>query len=96
MHVKQGTANVTTIGGAYGIGLGVVGSKELSVGLWHRLGDALIPYLGYQINAIKTGLSYDYTIMKAKTSNDIKNGFELSLIYEAADKSELKHLIPWY
>lgn len=95
-HMTQGFANMTTIGGAYGILIGSEGSQEIKFGLWHRIKDAIIPYVGYQFNSVHVGLSYDYTTSRAKSGSEIKNGIELSFVYRAKDNSEMKRLVPWY
>ncbi len=96
-HMGQAKANETTIGGAYGIQLGERDIKnEINFGMWYRLKDAIIPYVGYHYNNFQVGLSYDYTISSLKTASQVKNGYELTLIYKAIDKTELKTLIPWY
>jgi hypothetical protein len=95
-HMQQARARVTTLGTAYGLILGEEGNQELDFGLWHRLGDALIPYLGYQLNGAQLGLSYDYTVGKGKSGSAVRNAYELTLIYKKRDDSEIKRLIPWY
>ncbi len=95
--ISQAKANEVTFGGAVGIKLPTTADKsELLGGVWYRLGDALIPYIGYQRNSFQVGLSYDYTVSALRTSAQIKNGYELTLIYKAPDKRQLKTYIPWY
>ncbi len=94
--MSQAQANEITLGGAYGRQLTDGEKNELIAGLWYRYKDALIPYLGYQVNSFQVGLSYDYTVSSVKTGAQIKNGYELTLLYKAVDKRELKMLIPWY
>jgi type IX secretion system PorP/SprF family membrane protein len=95
-YMDQAKAKDITIGMAYGIQIGSGKKQELYMGLWHRLKDAVIPYLGYLLNGFQFGLSYDYTVSKVKTSGAVRNGYELTLLYTAEDKTELKRLIPWY
>lgn len=92
----QGGASETTLGSAYGIQLGDEKKNVISLGAWYRWNDAIIPYIGYQLDGFQTGLSFDYTTSKLKTGGQTRNGFELSLLYTAKDKSELKRLVPWY
>ena len=94
--LSQAKANEITFGGAYGYQLTEGEKNELMAGMWYRHNDALIPYLGYQAKTFQVGLSYDYTISSMKTSAQLKNGYELTLLYRAADNRELKVLIPWY
>lgn len=95
-YQKQGSTHETTIGSSYGIQLNDEKRNVVSFGAWYRLSDALIPYIGYQLGGWQTGLSFDYTISKLKTGGQARNGFELSMVYTAEDKSEIKRLIPWY
>jgi type IX secretion system PorP/SprF family membrane protein len=95
-YQTQGKVNETTIGAAYGLQLGSEKKQVVSFGAWHRINDAIIPYVGYQLNGFQAGFSYDYTISNLKTAGQVKSGFEISLVYTAEDKSELKRLIPWY
>ena len=95
--MMQAKAMETTAGAAYGQQLTDDGEKnELMFGVWYRYKDALIPYVGYQVKAVQVGLSYDYTVSSLKTGAQVRNGYELTLLYKAIDKRELKTLIPWY
>jgi type IX secretion system PorP/SprF family membrane protein len=95
-YMRQGSANEITLGAAYGITISDGKEQELVLGLWHRVKDALIPYIGYRVNGLQAGLSYDYTISTAKTGSMARNSFELSFVYQRPDNSDLKRLIPWY
>lgn len=95
-YQNEAKASETTIGAAYGLQLGSEKKQVINFGIWHRLNDAIIPYIGYQLNGFQTGFSYDYTISQLKTAGQVKSGFEISLLYTAEDKRELKRLIPWY
>ena len=95
-YVNQAKASELTIGAAYGIQIGEDKTQEIDFGLWHRVKDAIIPYIGYQLNGFQFGLSYDYTISNIKTAGQIRNGYELSLSYTAADKTQERKLMPWY
>ena len=94
MH--QAGASELTVGAAYGHQLTDGDKNELMGGLWYRYNDALIPYLGYQWNGFQVGASYDYTVSGMKTAMEIRNGFEMTLLYKPNDKRALKVLIPWY
>lgn len=95
-HQRLGTAKETTLGAAYGIKIGEVKKQELDIGMWYRVNDAAIPYIGYQLEGLRAGISYDYTVSALKTAGMVSNSFELSFIYQQPDNSELKRLIPWY
>ncbi len=94
--MSQAKATETTLGGAYGWQLTDGEKNELMLGLWYRYKDALIPYVGYQANSFQVGFSYDYTVSSLKTGAQLRNGYELTLLYKAIDKRELKTIIPWY
>ena len=96
-HMSQAKANETTLGAAYGLQLSDRDVKnEVNLGVWYRLKDAVIPYIGYQYEGFQAGLSYDYTVSGLKTGAQVRNGYELTLVYSGIDKRELKTLIPWY
>jgi type IX secretion system PorP/SprF family membrane protein len=95
-YMNQAKANEFTVGGAYGIQIGEDRRQEIDFGIWYRVKDALIPYIGYQLNRFQFGLSYDYTVSGIKSAGQVRNGYELSLIYTVADKSEERRLMPWY
>jgi type IX secretion system PorP/SprF family membrane protein len=95
-YQNQGSASEVTMGIGYGILLGAEQNQMIKAGLWHRFNDAIIPYVGYLINGLQAGFSFDYTISQVKTSSQLRNGFEISIIYTAPDRREQKKYIPWY
>ena len=96
-NMGQAKANETTAGGAFGLQLTESDTRnEVSFGMWYRYKDAIIPYIGYYYQGFQLGLSYDYTVSALKTATQVRNGYELTLIYRASDKSDLKTAIPWY
>lgn len=92
----QAKATELTLGGAYGMPLGEENAGELVGGLWYRYRDAVIPYLGFQFNGFQAGLSYDYTVSGLRTGANVRNGYELTLLFKSADRRELKTQVPWY
>ncbi|MEP6615206.1 MAG: PorP/SprF family type IX secretion system membrane protein [Ginsengibacter sp.] len=95
-YQEQSAAKELTVGAAYGIQVGLDKIQVINFGLWHRVKDAIIPYVGYQRDGFQAGFSFDYTISNLKTSSQVRNGFELSMIFTANDKSEIKKLLPWF
>jgi type IX secretion system PorP/SprF family membrane protein len=93
---RQGNSNELTLGMAYGFFIDGEGFSAVRLGMWHRLKDAIIPYAGLTYKGLQLGCSFDYTTSSAKTGSQIRNTFEISLLYLAEDKSEIKRLIPWY
>lgn len=96
ISMLQSKATETTAGIAYGILLSEDAKKEVDFGMWYRNKDALIPYIGYQTNGFQIGFTFDYTVSAGKTAAQVRNGYELTLLYNAPDNRELKRLIPWY
>ena len=93
--MNQAKATEVTLGGGYGVAF-TENADELIGGLWYRYNDAVIPYIGYQSSKFQVGFSYDYTVSSIKSGAQVRNGYELTLIYKAADKRELKTNISWY
>jgi hypothetical protein len=46
-----------------------------------RLNDAIIPYLGLEINGLRIGASYDINISNLKAATASRGGSEFSIIY---------------
>jgi type IX secretion system PorP/SprF family membrane protein len=64
----------------------MVNDKEASpvdvyAGMWYRLGDAVIPYAGFENQGFRVGLSYDINVSGLTQASRRQGGFELSLIY---------------
>lgn len=83
MHQTQGAARETMAGGAVAFNLN--GSYEnpmqLFAGGWYRVGDALIPYLGLEVNRFRFGMSYDINNSTLRPASFSRGGTELSIIY---------------
>jgi type IX secretion system PorP/SprF family membrane protein len=58
-------------------------------GSWIRLNDAIIPYVGIEINGLRIGASYDINTSSLKSATASRGGSEFSLIY-IKRKSEVK------
>jgi type IX secretion system PorP/SprF family membrane protein len=93
---QQGNSHEITVGMAYGVFLDGEGYYALKLGLWHRIEDALIPYAGISFKGVQVGCSFDYSVSRTKTQSQLRNTYEISLVYLAPDLTELKRLIPWY
>jgi hypothetical protein len=93
---RQEKNNELTLGMAWGVFVDQTGYTSLRLGLWHRLKDALIPYVGVTYKGLVVGGSFDYTVSSAKTQSQIRNSFEISVVYNGEDKSQLRRVIPWY
>jgi len=81
--VFQSQAGVSYIntGGSLGFDISE-GSREkvLYTGLWYRVGDAIIPYLGLQYDNVLFGFSYDVAASNQLTGSVTPHSYELSLI----------------
>jgi type IX secretion system PorP/SprF family membrane protein len=83
IYQTQGKATETTFGGAIAAALNNDEYKPTNVyaGVWMRVKDALIPYLGLEFNSMRIGASYDVNISTLKSGSQSRGGMELSLIY---------------
>lgn len=79
-YMEQDNATDSMVGGAYGLKLDTNNEPfNLYVGLWYRLHDSYIPYLGADYQNFSLGLNYG-----ASAVNDLgfsPQTFEISLIY---------------
>ncbi|MCM5527474.1 PorP/SprF family type IX secretion system membrane protein [Parasegetibacter sp. NRK P23] len=84
MHSNQASARNTVAGGAVEFLLNQDEYAPVSMyaGAWLRLKDAVIPYVGLEINnEWRFGLSYDVNTSSLKPASNTRGGIELSLIY---------------
>lgn len=83
-YYKQG-ANQQILGGAmFGLDLSREGDEPYAIyaGSFLRVGDALIPMLKMDMQAVSIGLSYDVNISRLKVASNWRGGFELSMVYK--------------
>ena len=66
------------------------------LGGWYRVNDAFIPYVGYRLNDMQLGLTYDVTTSSLNLSGTRNRSIELSFQYIIPDKSSQKKFVPWY
>lgn len=80
---SQAKARETVVGGAVQFMAGDMDYNPVSLytGVWTRLNDAIIPYLGLEFNSMRLGVSYDVNTSQLKTASGSKGGIEVSLIY---------------
>jgi type IX secretion system PorP/SprF family membrane protein len=95
-YMQQAKASTTTFGAAYGIQLNEGEQNNIRFGAWYRLNDAIIPYIGFHKNGFQVGFTYDYTTSSKKTGAEVRNGYELTLMFTAPNKNEIKEALPWY
>lgn len=79
----QNKATETVLGGALAANLTQDENDPVSVyfGSWLRIGDAIIPYVGLEINGLRIGASYDINTSSLKAATSSRGGSEFSLIY---------------
>lgn len=80
----QGGASETVLGGAAQFNVsGEEAEKPTSfyAGVWMRLKDAIIPYIGLEFGDFRLGATYDVNTSSLKTASQSRGGIEISLIY---------------
>jgi type IX secretion system PorP/SprF family membrane protein len=83
IHQIQNKASETLIGAALSANLNDDANNPSSVyvGTWVRFKDALIPYIGIEINGLRIGASYDVNTSSLKAATLSRGGSEFSIIY---------------
>ncbi len=56
------------------------GEKQLIAGLYYRLGDAVAPMVGVEVNNLRITYSYDATVSSLKNFNNYRGANEISII----------------
>src|SRR5665213_438679 len=79
----QAGATETVIGGALAAPIDKLSQDPSNVyaGLWYRLNDAVIPYIGLEFSGMRIGASYDVNVSSLKAGAQSRGGMELSIIY---------------
>lgn len=95
MHQTQAAARETLAGGAFAFNLNgsYENPLEIYAGAWYRLGDAIIPYLGLEVNRFRFGMSYDINQSTLRPASLSRGGTELSIIYTNGFRDPLKKKI---
>ncbi|WP_165917390.1 PorP/SprF family type IX secretion system membrane protein [Flaviaesturariibacter aridisoli] len=89
----QRNANYVSIGGALGYYIGE--TSLINAGLWYWSKNAIVPYVGYALNSMQIGVSYDVTLSKLKTASPRPNTWEVSLIYRGIREPSKLLYCPW-
>ncbi len=87
IHMIQNGTSSTSVGSSLAFGLRpgqfeIEQRRMLNAGIYYRLGDAVIPYIGYTHNEVQFGLSYDVNVSTVKSGSVSTRSFEISLIYK--------------
>ena len=61
--------------------------ESFNLGLYYRLKNAIIPYIGFTYNQLQFGFSYDIQVNQIKNAAIRPNTFELSMIFKNQKKS---------
>ena len=74
--------------------LSEAGEKQLIAGVYYRLGDAIVPMVGFVVGSLKFTFSYDVTMSRLKNFNNYRGASEFNLIKngfypENVDRSSL-------
>jgi type IX secretion system PorP/SprF family membrane protein len=56
------------------------GEKQLVAGLYYRVGDAIAPMVGFEVNNLKFTFSYDATMSSLNQFNGYRGGSEFSIV----------------
>lgn len=60
--------------------LSAAGEKQLIVGLYDRIGDAVVPMIGFELNHIRFTFSYDVTTSPLSNYNNSQGASELNIL----------------
>ena len=87
-YQQQGNTNELLVGGAFSYYLGTDNGFELYAGLWSRIKESMIPYVGLEWNHIRAGFTYDIGAGNSLASSRFYQSSEFSLIYILDNKSK--------
>ena len=83
IYQYQSAATETVVGGALSASLDDLSENPSNIygGLWYRINDALIPYVGLEFGGLRIGATYDVNVSSLKAGAQSRGGMEISLIY---------------
>jgi type IX secretion system PorP/SprF family membrane protein len=81
MYMSQKKAHEFLAGSMLSFELNTASSNQVFAGLFARIGDALIPVLGYQLEHWRAFVNYDVNTSDLKVASGGKGAFELSIAY---------------
>jgi type IX secretion system PorP/SprF family membrane protein len=76
----QAKASELVVGLNGNYNLSEFGEKQLVAGLYYRLGDAVVPMVGVEVNSIRFTFSYDATVSSLNKFNNYRGASEISII----------------
>lgn len=68
------------MGGLANFNLSGDGTRQLLGGLYYRVGDAIAPVIGIQVNDLKISVNYDATMGQLRSYNTGRGAYELSIV----------------
>jgi len=83
IYQYQNQASETVFGGALSAVIDKASQQPSNVyaGLWYRLNDAIIPYIGIEFSGLRIGATYDINVSSLRAGSQSRGGMEISLIY---------------
>jgi type IX secretion system PorP/SprF family membrane protein len=69
---------------------GVKSETGLNIGLYYRIGDAIIPQLNLDMGKYAIGVAYDLNVSKYKQVSNLQGGFEIYLKFMSLDDALFK------
>ncbi|MBK7884346.1 MAG: PorP/SprF family type IX secretion system membrane protein [Chitinophagaceae bacterium] len=79
-YTNQAKASEMVIGLNGNYNLSESGEKQLILGAYYRVGDAVIPMAGFEIKSIRFTFSYDATLSPLSKFNNLRGASEFSII----------------
>lgn len=95
VHMMQNGTSNAAIGTSFGLvqNANDFNSEQLrmlNLGMFYKIGTAIIPYVGYNYNAFQFGFSYDVNVSSVKSGSMSARSFEISFMYRGFSSSNLK------
>jgi type IX secretion system PorP/SprF family membrane protein len=83
IYQYQNKASETVVGGALAAVIDKASQQPSNVygGLWYRLNDAIIPYIGLEFSGMRIGATYDINVSSLRAGSQSRGGMEISIIY---------------
>lgn len=83
IYQYQAQSSEVVIGGALAASLDNASENPSNVygGVWLRVNDAIIPYIGLEFSGLRIGATYDINVSGLKSGSESRGGMEISLIY---------------
>lgn len=76
----QARATELVLGMNANYNLSEYGEKQLLAGIYYRLGDAIVPMVGFELHHIQFAFSYDVTLSPLNKFNSYRGASEFSII----------------